>query len=145
MSDSESTSRPGTAGATDDWWRWRSFQKPTSSANRATPARTTVVSATEASLRPATATTKLHCARSRNSPHAPAIDALARPVNTPSKETVCPTCHLVHAGECECEWCCNLLTTISKLTTEEGLRASCRRWRNEMTEASPVLCTPCYV
>jgi len=42
LSDSESTSKPGTAVATDDWWRWRSFQKPTSSSNRSTPARITV-------------------------------------------------------------------------------------------------------
>src|SRR6185312_12516502 len=38
LSDSESTSSPATAAATDDWWRWRSFQKPTSSSNRSTPA-----------------------------------------------------------------------------------------------------------
>jgi hypothetical protein len=94
LSDSESTSKPGTAAATDDWWRWRSFQKPTSSSNPSTPARTTVISATEASLRPATATTKLHPRRSRDIPRTRAIDALARQVNSTSQETVRPTCHL---------------------------------------------------
>ena len=71
------TSKPGTAVATDDWWRWRSFQKPTSSSDRSTPARITVISATEASLRPATATTELHPRRSTDIPHTRAIDALA--------------------------------------------------------------------
>ena len=72
-------------------------------------------------------------ARSRDMPHTRAIDALARRVNSRSEETVCPTRHLVHAGEMRFrKYCCNLLTTVSKETRYGGPKTSCRRWRSDI-------------